>query len=138
MDLKKKEKNRYHLWLKIKWTGIIPLATHNIESVLWREEAYTMKYSLSPREIPRAKSEGLPEGSGYISWYIRLESQYRHSQLQLLHCPSWGSILEELILLSALTAGQYGKIVPSRLSNTGDLNFIIILFSNWEWQRYYL
>ena len=29
-----------------------------------------MKYSLSPREIPRAKPEGYPEGSGYISLYI--------------------------------------------------------------------
>ena len=29
-----------------------------------------MKYSLSPREIPRAKPEGFPEGSGYISLYI--------------------------------------------------------------------
>ena len=36
-------------------------------SVLWREEGYTMKYSLSPREIPRPKAEGFPEGSGYIS-----------------------------------------------------------------------
>ena len=29
-----------------------------------------MKYSLSLREIPRAKVEGFPEGSGYISSYI--------------------------------------------------------------------
>ena len=26
----------------------------------------------------------------------------------------------------------YGKILPSWLSNTGDLNFNIIMFSNWE------
>ena len=32
------------------------------ESVLWREEGYTVKYSLSPRDFP--------EGSGYISPYI--------------------------------------------------------------------
>ena len=29
-----------------------------------------MKYSLSPREILRAKPNGFPEGSGYISVYI--------------------------------------------------------------------
>ena len=29
-----------------------------------------MKYSLSPREIHRAKLEGFPKGSGYISSYI--------------------------------------------------------------------
>ena len=29
-----------------------------------------MKYSLGPREIPRAKLKGFPEGSDYISLYI--------------------------------------------------------------------
>ena len=53
--------------------------------------------------------------------------------LPLQHCPSWRSILAELILHIALTAGQYGKVLPSRLSTTGDLNFNIIIFSNWEW-----
>ena len=28
-----------------------------------------MKYSLSPKEIPRAEPEGFPEGSGNISMY---------------------------------------------------------------------
>ena len=42
------------------------------------------------------------------------------------------SILEELILHIALTAGQYGKKLPSRLSNTGEFNFNIIMISNWE------
>ena len=40
------------------------------------------------------------------------------------------SILEELILRIALTAGQHGKILPSRFSNTGELNFNIVMFSN--------
>ena len=40
------------------------------------------------------------------------------------------SILEELILRIASTTGQYGKILPSRLNNTGELNFNIIMFSN--------
>ena len=39
-------------------------------SVFWQEEGYMMKYSLSSREIPRAKPKGFPEGSGYISLYI--------------------------------------------------------------------
>ena len=38
-------------------------------TVLWREEGYTMKYCLSPKEIPRAEPEGFPEGSGNISLY---------------------------------------------------------------------
>ena len=37
------------------------------------------------------------------------------------------SILEELILHIAPTAGQYGKILPGRLSNTGKLSFNIIM-----------
>ena len=40
------------------------------------------------------------------------------------------SILEELIICIASTAGQYGKILPSSLSNTGEVNFNIIGFSN--------
>ena len=43
----------------------------NTESVLWREEVYTMKYTLSLREIPRAKPEGFPEGLGYIPSYFQ-------------------------------------------------------------------
>ena len=38
------------------------------------------------------------------------------------------SILEELIFRIAWT----WKILPSRLSNTGEFNFYIIMFSNWE------
>ena len=61
------------------------------------------------------------------------ESQYRHSQLQLEHVPSWRSILEELIIHIAPTAEQYRKIFVSRLRNTGKINFNIIMFSIWEW-----
>ena len=39
-------------------------------SILWQEEGYTVKYGLSPKEIPRANPKGFPEGSGYISPYI--------------------------------------------------------------------
>ena len=60
----------------------------------------------------------------------RLESQYRHYQLKLQHFPSWGSILKELILRIASTVGPYRKILPSRLSNIGDLNCNIKMFSN--------
>ena len=39
-----------------------------------------MKYSLSPREIPRAPPSGFPSGSGYISPYIpplvTIQTQY--------------------------------------------------------------
>ena len=37
---------------------------------MWQEEGYTIKYSLSQREIQRAKPEGFSQGSGYISSYI--------------------------------------------------------------------
>ena len=40
--------------------------------------------------------------------------------------------MDELILRIAWTAGQNGKILPSRLSNTGEFNFNIIMFSNQE------
>ena len=39
------------------------------------------------------------------------------------------SILEELILHIAPTAGQYGKLLPSRLNNTGESNINFIIFS---------
>ena len=45
--------------------------------------------------------------------------------------------MEELILRIASTAGQYGKILPSRLTNTGEVNFNIIMFSKWEWTVYH-
>ena len=51
----------------VQWT--LSYFVDNV-SVLWREEGYTVKYSLSRREIPRAEPEGFPEGSGYISQYI--------------------------------------------------------------------
>ena len=42
----------------------------SIESFLWWDEGYTEKYSLSLWKILRAKPEGFPEGTGYISSYI--------------------------------------------------------------------
>ena len=67
-----------------------------------------MKYSLSPREIPCAKPEGFPEGSGYISLYIPNSShntdilKYNFS----IDLPG-RSILEDVILRIALSTGQY-------------------------------
>ena len=56
------------------WGHAPPLLQSRIRpwavSVLWREEGYTVKYSLSTREIPRAEPEGFPKGWGYISLYI--------------------------------------------------------------------
>ena len=93
--------------LYIKWCA-------NIVSVLWREEGYTMKYSLSPREIPRSKPEGhseikargkfwswssreVPsskpdgflEGSCYISLYFPTRVKIQTSQLLLQLWPDW-------------------------------------------------
>ena len=39
-------------------------------SVLWLKSGYTVKYSLSPQEIPWAPPSGFPSCSGYISPYI--------------------------------------------------------------------
>ena len=39
-------------------------------SVLWLESRYTMKYSLSPWEIPQASPPGFPSVSSYILSYI--------------------------------------------------------------------
>ena len=64
-----------------------------------------MKYSLSWREIMRVNYNSSIDLTGR-------------------------SILEELILHIIPTAGQYGQILPSRLSNTEGLSFNTIMFSN--------
>ena len=46
------------------------------------------------------------------------------------------SIWEELNLCIAPTAGPYGKILASRLSNTVEVNFNIKMFSNWDCIRF--
>ena len=53
------------------------------------------------RDFPRAQAI-----FHHISW---LKSKYRHSQLQLQNCPSWRSILEELILRMLRQLENTGK-----------------------------
>ena len=96
-----------------------------------REEGYIMKYSLSPREILRAKPKGFSEGSGYISSYFPSHNTDILNYNSIINLPG-KSTLEELILRIAPPAGQYGKILYSIWSNTGGLNFNTIMFSNWE------
>ena len=84
-----------------------------------------MKYSLSQREIPREKPQGFPNGSGYISLYIPTPVTIQIFSIKLKQCPFWRSILKELILHIAPTAGQNGKILPHILSNTGELISIL-------------
>ena len=57
-------------------TTTVTTVTTIIVSVLWREEGYTVKYSLNPREIPRAEPDGFPEGSGYISLAFSISKQW--------------------------------------------------------------
>ena len=45
------------------------------------------------------------------------------------------SIMEELILHIARTAGQYGKVSPSRLNNTREVYFNIEILSFQEWSH---
>ena len=53
--------------------GVIPASNiyiyglHYTVSVLGREEGYTVKYGLSPRDCPRAQPKGNPKGSGLIT-----------------------------------------------------------------------
>ena len=66
--------NEYYIdmldhFLTLVTSYFVPIwAYQKTVSVLWREEGYTMKCSLSPRKI---------------------QSQNRHSQLQIQHWPSW-------------------------------------------------
>ena len=87
-----------------------------------------MKYSL--REIPSAKPKEFPEGSGYISLYFLTRVTLQTFSIKFGIVLPGRSVLQELILRIALTAGQYRKILPSKLSNTKELNFIIIMLSN--------
>ena len=61
-------------------------------SVLWLKSGYTMKYSLSPWEIPWASPSGFPSGSGYISLYIpplvTIQIQYIVFKFQFI-VPEW-------------------------------------------------
>ena len=96
----------------------VNIAISFIEYVSCREWGYMMKYSLRAQAIFHCIS--------------RLQSQYRHSRLQLQHWTSWRSTLDGLILHIAPTARQYRKLLTSWLSNTDELNFNIIMFSSWE------
>ena len=64
-----------------------------------------MKYNLNPREIPRARV-----------YFILFSDSSQNTDIfnnkSSIDLPG-GSILEELILHIALTAGQYWKILPS-------------------------
>ena len=81
-----------------------------------------MKYSLSPREIPRGKPKGFPEGSG-IFCIVFPDSNHSTDILNYKFSIDLlgRSILAEMILRIAWTAGQYGKMLTSRMSNTGEL-----------------
>ena len=99
----------------------VPIQNRTV-SVLRRGEVNTMKYCLNPREIPGMRQYFIifPHSShntDILNYNSRIDLPGR-------------SILEELIVRIAPTAGQYGKILPSRLSNTEELNFNIIMFSN--------
>ena len=82
---------------------------HYIVPVLWREEGYTVKYSLTPREIPMAEPKGFPEGSGYISPYIPTWVMIQTFSISKSYTSSivlpGRAILEELILRIGLAAG---------------------------------
>ena len=84
-----------------------------------------------PRGNPDGKAQGISQG---LMLYFIVFPDSNHNTDILSYKSSIDlpgrSILEELIVRSALTAGQYGKILPSRLSNTGEVNFNIIMFSN--------
>ena len=93
-------------------------------SVLWLEEGYTMKYSLSLREIPRAKPKGFPKGSGYISTYFPTWVTIQTFSITTLvltflgdqYCKSWFSVLlRQLGNLGKYCSG-YWAILESKIS----------------------
>ena len=57
-----------------------------------------MKYSLSPREILRAKSEGFPEGKGYILQYIPTHVSHVTCHVSCVTCKT-NNIIEKLVEL---------------------------------------
>ena len=83
-------------------------------SELCHGEGYTMKYSLYFVVFPDSS-----HNTNILNYISSIDLPER-------------SILKDLNLRIASTAGQYGKILPSRLSNTWEVNFNIIMFSNWE------
>ena len=73
-------------------------------SVLGREEGYTAKYGLNPREFPRVQPEGNPEGSGHILPYIPYMPISKSDFLAIFSIALRGRvILEELILRMSLS-----------------------------------
>ena len=66
-----------------------------------------MKFSLCPKEILFPDSS---HNTDILNYKASIDLPGR-------------SILEEFILCITLTAGQYRKILPSRLSNTGGFKF---------------
>ena len=85
----------------------------------------------------RGKSQGRsPRNFSMLMLHFIVYPNSSHNT-DILNCNSsiklpGRSILEELIPRIAPTTGQYGQILPSRLSNTGELKLNIIMFSNWE------
>ena len=95
------------------WT----IALHSLRSVRWNisvswnNEWFMVNYTLSMKEIPRAKPEGYLKGSGYISSYmmtwliiqtLSFEKQKKYTFTNVL---PRRAIMEELILCFALEAG---------------------------------
>ena len=71
-----------------------------------------MKYSLSPREIPRAKPEEFPKGSSYISLYFR--TQFTMQTLSITN-PAL-TFLGGLFSILLLQLGNTGKYFPVALA----------------------
>ena len=132
--------------------------------LLWQEEGYMLKYSLSTRELPRAEPNGFPEGSSYIlpyipTWVIIQTFSISKSYTSVLSClvakywKQWFSILVwKLELYFPVLPSRWSNIVPYipsrelwhhseihmvRRAILEELDFNIILFSNWECLRVY-
>ena len=75
-----------------------------------------MKYSLSPREIQRAKPRGFSKGSGYISAYILTQDTIQKFSITIPVLSFLRAILKELFLRIALAAGAiFPSILPALL-----------------------
>ena len=100
----------FHACLKLNYKKISCEEDYYIESVLRREEGYTVKYSLSSREIPWDQA--------IFHSISRLESQYKHS-----HQPNNGS--PAAVAYAAVTAVTANIDAPVPLKLVASLEEII-------------
>jgi hypothetical protein len=102
--------------IRIADVNYCEVKNETIEDAIFFNHYKNMKEELNnSKKLHKIKHEDFRQEQDYMNCSIDLPGR---------------SILEELILCITPTAGQYRKILVSRVSNTEELNFNIIMFSN--------